>query len=195
MNSRPRPSPKYIFCIEGNWDSSLAQRTTVRPVLELLEAHAGVKYIYRDCSTRNELDFLLDKWRQKGYGDYKILYLAFHGQPGRIIIDSRSTVTLDELAESMPCRTSRRLIYFGACSVMRVDKRVIRRFIHSAGVRAACGYTTDVDWIPSTALDLIAMNELQRFSFTRPGLQAAEKSIRENTRRLAGRLGFRMVLG
>jgi hypothetical protein len=195
VSAKPRPALKHIFCIEGNWDSSLAQPTTVRPVLELLEVNAGVKYIYRDCSTRNELDFLLDKWRQKGYGDYKILYLAFHGEPGRIIIDNRNTVSLDELAEKMPCRTSRRLVYFGACSVMRVDKRVIRRFIRSAGVRAACGYTTDVDWIPSTALDLIAMNELQRFSFTRPGLQAAEKSIRENTRRLAGRLGFRMVLG
>jgi len=114
VSAKPRPAPKHIFCIEGNWDSSLAQQTTVRPVLELLEVNAGVKYIYRDCSTRTELDFLLDKWRQKGYGEYKILYLAFHGEPGRIIIDSRNTVTLDELAERMPCRTSRRLIYFGA---------------------------------------------------------------------------------
>ncbi len=43
------------------------------------------------------------------------------------------------------------------------------------------------------ALDLIGINELQRFSTTRRGLEAAERSIREVSRALSGRLGFRMV--
>ncbi len=45
----------------------------------------------------------------------------------------------------------------------------------------------------STALDLIAINEMQKFSMTHRGLVAAERSIRVNTRALSGQLGFRMV--
>lgn len=192
-DTKRKPKPKHIFCIEGNWDRDLNEKASVRPVLELLEINASVKFIYRDCSTVEELHFLLDSWQQKRYSDHQILYLAFHGEPGKILIDNRNRVSLEDLGHRLCCRTRRRLIYFGACSVLDIDKRLIRRFIREAGVVAVCGYKTDVDWIPSTALDLIAMNELQQFSFTRPGMAAAEKSIRRNTRRLAGRLGFRMV--
>ncbi len=188
-----RKHRKKIFCIEGNWNPRLSDRASVRPVLELLEINSDIGYIYKDCSTEEELYYLLERWQQKAYADYKILYLAFHGEPGRILIDTKHKISLAQLGEHLSCRTHRRIIYFGACSVMRIDKRVIKRFMRAAGVKAVCGYTTDVDWIPSTALDLIAMNELQRFSTTRQGMEAAEKSIRKNTRRLAGRLGFRMV--
>jgi len=188
-----RKHRKKIFCIEGNWNPRLSDRASVRPVLELLEVNSDIGYIYKDCSTEEELYYLLERWQQKAYADYKILYLAFHGEPGRILIDTKHKVSLDQLGDNLCCRTHRRIIYFGACSVLRVDKRIIKRFMRAAGVRAVCGYTTDVDWIPSTALDLIAMNELQRFSTTRQGMEAAEKSIRTNTHRLAGRLGFRMV--
>ena len=183
----------YIFCIEGNWEARLSGRATVRPVLDLLEANAGVRYIYRDCSTHEELDFLLDKWRQKGYADYRILYLAFHGYPGEILISSGVRVTLEQLGERLCCRTGQRLVYFGACSVLRVDRRRVKRLLRRAGIKAACGYTNDVDWIPSTALDLLALDTLSRFSITERGLAASERRILENARRLTGRLGFRMV--
>lgn len=50
-----------------------------------------------------------------------------------------------------------------------------------------------VDWIPSTALDLMALNRLSQFSMTKRGIDAAEARIRKDAFRLAGRLGFRMV--
>ena len=84
-------------------------------------------------------------------------------------------------------------MYFGACSVLQGNVRRIKSFLKKSGTRAVCGYTTDADWMKSTALDLIAINELQKFSTTRYGLAAAESSIRENTRALSGKLGFRMV--
>jgi hypothetical protein len=188
-----RTYPKRVFCIEGNWEEKLSQNATVKPVLELLRINADVKYIYRDCSTRAEMQYLLEKWQQKGYADYGILYLAFHGQPGKLIIDSRTTVSLEELGDIISMKPPQRLVYFGACSVLRGDARPIKTFLKRSGTRAVCGYTTDADWMKSTALDLIAINELQRFSTTRRGLEAAERSIREITRALSGRLGFRMV--
>ncbi len=185
--------PKHVFCVEGNWEDKLSGTASVKPVLELLENNADVKYIYRDCSTIEEMEFLIDKWRQKGYAQYKILYLAFHGSKGEIVISSRDRMTLEQLGERLDRRCHRRLIYFGACAVLAIDKRVIKRFLKASGAKAVCGYTTEVDWMKSTALDLIAMSELQKFSMTLQGLAAAEKSIRESTRALSGKLGFRMV--
>ncbi len=191
--ARPKTYPKYVFCIEGNWNDRLDQPATVRPVLELLDINAGVKFIYRDCSTTEEIEYLVDKWKQRGYAKYRILYLAFHGAPGELMVNSTSRLTLDELGERLDGRCHGRLVYFGACSVLDIDRRIIKRFLRNSGAKAVCGYTTDVDWMKSTALDLIAMAELQRFSMTRQGLTAAEHSIREGTRALSGRLGFRMV--
>ena len=118
--------PKRVFCIEGNWEEKLSQNATVKPVLELLRINADVKYIYRDCSTRAEMQYLLEKWQQKGYADYGILYLAFHGQPGKLVIDSRTTVSLEELGDIISMKPPQRLVYFGACSVLRGDARPIK---------------------------------------------------------------------
>ncbi len=185
--------PKYVFCIEGNWNDMLSRKTTVLPVLELLEINAGVQFIYRDCSTVEEMEFLVDKWKQRGYARYRILYLAFHGAPGELMINRRHRMTLEELGDRLDHRCHRRLVYFGSCSVLRIDERTIERFLEASGAKAVCGYTTDVDWMKSAALDLIAMTELQQFSLTRQGLAAAERSIRKSTRVLSGELGFRMV--
>jgi hypothetical protein len=185
--------PKHVFCIEGNWEEKLTHRATVKPVLELLEINAGVKFIYRDCSTKAEMLYLIEKWQQKAYSDYKILYLAFHGRPGELVIDKHTSVSLAELGDLINLRPHQRLVYFGACSVLKGDERVIKTFLKKSGTRAACGYETDVDWMKSTALDLIAINELQRFSMTHRGLEAVERAILDNTRALSGRLGFRMV--
>jgi hypothetical protein len=185
--------PKHVFCIEGNWEEKLSRQATVKPVLELLQINAGVRFIYRDCSTKAEMLYLIDKWQQRTYADYKILYLAFHGQPGELVIDSNTTVSLVELGDVINLRPHQRLAYFGACSVLKGDERLIKSFLKKSGTRAVCGYETDVDWMKSTALDLIAIVEMQKFSMTHRGLAAAERSIRENTRALSGRLGFRMV--
>jgi hypothetical protein len=185
--------PKHVFCIEGNWEEKLSRYATVKPVLELLQINAGVKFIYRDCSTKAEMLYLIEKWQQKAYADYRILYLAFHGRPGELVIDKRITVTLDELGKIINLKKHQRLVYFGACSVLKGDARVIKSFLKNSGTRAACGYETDVDWMKSAALDLIAINEMQKYSMTHRGLEAAERSIRNSTRALSGRLGFRMV--
>lgn len=185
--------PKHVFCIEGNWDEKLNRYATVKPVLELLQINAGLRFIYRDCSTKEEMLYLIEKWQQKAYADYKILYLAFHGRPGELVIDKHTAVSLEDLGEIINLRPHQRLVYFGACSVLKGDKRLIKRFLQKSGTRAVCGYETDVDWMKSTALDLIAINEMQKFSMTHRGLAAAERSIRVNTRALSGRLGFRMV--
>jgi hypothetical protein len=139
------------------------------------------------------MEFLVDSWQKARYREYGILYLAFHGRPGELVIDGDVTMSIEELGERIRFRKRQRIVYFGSCSVLRGDIRPLKTFLERSGTKAVCGYTTDVDWMMSAALDLVAINELQKYSSTHRGLAAAERSIRASTRALSGRLGFRMV--
>ncbi len=77
---------KGVFCLEGDWERDLRSRTSIGPVLELLEksGYPAVPYIRRDVGTVTEFDYYLKKWLLRKYDRYPILYLGFHGSPGRL---------------------------------------------------------------------------------------------------------------
>jgi len=189
-----KPKNKHIFCIEGNWDPDLSVKSTVRPMLELLDATEGVKFVHRDASTPEEFEFLVRKWRQKSYAAYRILYLAFHGYEGRLSIYGSKEMSLEDLAELLRRRCYGRVIYLGACSVLKLGRADIRSFLERTGAQAVCGYATDVDWTASTALDLLVMGTLQERSFDRAGLLKARAEVHRDAGRLVRKLGFRMVV-
>jgi hypothetical protein len=187
-----KPKNKHIFCIEGNWDPDLSVKSTVRPMLELLDATEGVKFVHRDAATPEEFEFLVGKWRQKSYAAYRILYLAFHGYEGRLSIYGSKEMSLDDLAGLLERQCYGRVIYLGACSVLRLGSAGISAFLNRTGAQAVCGYTKDVDWTASTALDLLVMSTLQERSFDRSGLLKARAEVRRDEGRLVRKLGFRM---
>lgn len=53
-----KDSWKHVFCIEGLWDSDLRSTITIKPGLDLLQTN-GLKYIYKDAATKEELNFYL----------------------------------------------------------------------------------------------------------------------------------------
>ncbi len=75
---------KHIFCLEGEYENSLDDRKSVLPLLEYLEATQELGYIYRRVATREEFLFYLEKSCLKKYQDYRLIYLAFHGEANYI---------------------------------------------------------------------------------------------------------------
>jgi hypothetical protein len=64
-----------IFCMESPWNPRLeGHRQTVRPLLELLRATNGHRFIHLTCSTRAEFEFNLRQHRR--YRSYGLIYLA-----------------------------------------------------------------------------------------------------------------------
>ena len=53
---------KKIFCLEGLWEEDLTKKSTILPILELLYLNNKIEYIYRDCATKEEFEFYLQKW-------------------------------------------------------------------------------------------------------------------------------------
>ena len=50
---------KGVFCLEGDWEPNLTSRTSIGPVLELLETsgYPSVPFIRRDVGTLTEVDY------------------------------------------------------------------------------------------------------------------------------------------
>ena len=85
---------KGIFCLETDSWWGVADRTTMEPMLKVLESAAvwKVPYIHRDVATREEFEHYLRQWRQKKLStDYPVLYLGFHGAREKLSVgDGRS---------------------------------------------------------------------------------------------------------
>lgn len=209
-------NPHGIFCLETIWFDE-AWNPSARPLLELLERMSGVPLVHRDVSTWEELDFCLGRWvgRNMYKKDYRlghlgILYLGFHGSPGKISLrtDSRQKSDDDEvdlcaIAESLtkdaPLYDARGcVIHFGSCSVLRAPDRV-REFKDKVGAACVSGYSRQVDTTPSWAFEFMYLDLLSQLLSSKEvnagTLGTLENKIgnKEEYKGLARTLGFKMI--
>lgn len=184
---------KGIYCLEGIWDDDLREKSSVRPILELLHLNRGIKYIYHACATLEETEFFLDKWRLRRYSSYPILYLAFHGEQNKLMLGNKKFYSLDELANRVYGKCSNSIIIFGSCSTLAIRKNYLKKFLDKTGALAICGYQTDVDWLPATAFEMLMLSEMQENEFSKRGILSIEKKINSIARKFSSDLYFRMV--
>jgi hypothetical protein len=194
---RTREQTKGIFCLEGDWWGDLKKPASVEPMLQLLESADQVPFIHRDVDTRATFEHYLGKWAQETHRDYPILYLAFHGEEGQIIVGDRrkteSRVSLEELGAFLKDACSKRVIHFGSCSTLALHGNTIKSFLRKTQALAVMGYEQDVDWMDSTAYDLLALAAAQDVSFTIHGANALVNTLATSCHARFGELlGFRL---
>jgi hypothetical protein len=160
----------------------------VQPILELLGKHNEIKYLYDRVHTKPELIHLLKKWSQKGYSDFGIGYLAFHGSPGTIHL-ARDSMTLAELAETLKGKLTGRVVHFGSCQVFRVPRSELERFRKKTGAKAITGYRDDVDWMQSAAFDLLFFDAFSYYS----RMDYVIRDVNQQAMGLGKRLKFTVV--
>lgn len=166
---------KGIFCLEGLWESDLKEPSTILPLLAFLKQSSGIPYVYRDCGTAEEFKFYLKKFPQQGYSGYPILYLAFHGVPGKIVIGGGKGIGLKEIAESLAGSCKGQVILIGSCSVLDIDIRFLKRFLITTQALAVLGYRNNVHFLRSSAFEMLLVSELQENAFDGHGVKAISK--------------------
>jgi len=175
-----------VFCLEGEWSSSLTDRSSVRPLLELLHTRGTIKYIHRDVATVDELDHLAARWPQKQYSDYRLGYFAFHGSEGRINV-GRHSVDLDHLGALLADRLTDKIVYFGSCSTAGIGEDALRQFKKTTRARAVCGYTEDVDWLEAAAFELLLIDSVAYYT---KRIDSPFKWLETNHGQMCDNLGF-----
>lgn len=178
---RKKGQTKGIFCIEGLWDPDLRVSSSVQPLLDMLNLNALIDYIHVDTATHEEFEVYVKKWMQKRYDRYPILYIASHGTANGIEL-SGDEYSLDALSELMADKCANRFIMFSSCSTLRIGKRVLRRFLRRTGALAVCGYRVDVNWLRSTAFELLLLSQIQKHEFSGRGAAAIEREATELAR-------------
>ncbi len=150
---------KNIASLESLWYSDSEESVTVIPILEIVSRMHEIKYSHLTCNTKTEFKYNLNLLRNKP--DYGILYLAFHGEPRKIILASHISITLETLSDYMGEDFASWTVHFGACSTIDTDTSYLSSFIQSTGVSMVSGYTKHTDWIESAAMDLLLFQQLQ----------------------------------
>ena len=190
---------KGVFCLETDQWFRQKDRSSIEPALRLVERYGKTRYERRDVATEGEFKFFLDKYLVPGYDNFPILYLGFHGwcaeddEDAFVEIGDGTTVPLERLEQWIAGRCRGRVIYFGACGVMATHGNRLNSFVKSTGAVAVAGYREKVDWLESTALDMLALGRLQDAAFTKSSINKFDRELKETAPGLYRRLGFRLV--
>jgi hypothetical protein len=185
---------KGIFCIEGFWEQGdVMDKASVYPILDLLHRRENIPFTYHRCATKEEILFMLSRWKGAVQKKHPILYFATHGDIGELDFGKKTKLKLEELEEILADKAHNCIFFFGSCFTMKKDKRVISRFLGKTGALAAMGYTKRVDWMKATSAELLALFYLQgAATFDTKGIKEIVKEMAPDEQ-FFNSLGFRMV--
>ncbi|MBC8416496.1 MAG: hypothetical protein ISS80_00625 [Candidatus Cloacimonetes bacterium] len=182
---------KGIFCLEGLWYDDLRKRSTVKPILELLELNSNISFLHSDCATEVEFNFYINKWKTAKYNHYPILYLAFHGKENGLLIE-KDVFTLEQIGDLLAGKCKNRVILFASCTTVKTDLRNLKKFLRKTNALAICGYRRIVPWISSTSFELMLLAAMQDNVFDGRGIEAIYRKI-SKVAKMFKELDFLMV--
>ena len=196
---------KSIYCIETVWSGS-KDRSSMRPIFQVLEDICATPYIYRDAATKHEFVNYINNWiniykDRKDNLIYPILYLGFHGKPGKIKFETKdgkkNLCPVRDLEEVLRENCKNRLVHFSSCRPLR-DGNERRSFLDNTKASAVSGYTEAVDWIECAAFELLYLSKLQEYRDPKLSPMVA-KSVYDELKKgpandLAKHLGFFMEI-
>lgn len=179
---------KHIYCLEGDWTDNLTIPQTIKSALEFLEVNSGIKFIHKNCVTKEQLSHYLKRYRLKKYQKYSICYLAFHGDPNLIYL-GKEKITLDDLADIVEGDLTNKIVHFGSCSTLSINAKLIKRFIRKTNALSVCGYTSDVDFLPSSIFDMLFFEMCQEYK----DMRCVDRDMKKYYGKLIRHLGFRFI--
>lgn len=104
----------------------------MRPAFDLLAAQEIVQVVHRDVGTTAELAYYAKKWKDRRYGRYTVVYLAFHGEPGKLWVGDEA-LDMEGLADLVGDACRGRFVHFGSCSTMRMSEERLSAFREAQG--------------------------------------------------------------
>jgi len=179
---------KGIFCLEGDWEKDLRVKKSIKSTLDYMNDCFGIRNIHRNCAVREQFIKYLKASVLKKYSNYSILYLAFHGDPNSILF-GKDNLTLNEIAELCENKLTNKIVHFGSCNSLNLEKRKLRNFIYKTNALCVSGYKKSINFNPSTVLDILYFEKWQNFK----NVRSVEKEMHAEYKGLMRSLGFTMV--
>ncbi len=189
---------KGIYCIETERWYGRKDRSSVEPILRLLEQVNKVRYLRKDVATCAELEYFLKQYTMTSFHSHSILYLGFHGwgvkkgDPWMTLTEGED-IFLKWIGEHLHDSLKGRVVYFGACGIMKAEN-ALQSFRATTEAGAVLGYEKEVDWVESAAFDLLVLSYLQEVDFTHSNsLEGLNNKIKKRAGVLYNQLGFKIL--
>lgn len=146
-----------IVILEGSWEDE-HEIPQILPYFQALAVtHPNdIEICHRTFRSVEDIKYYVGKIK-KDAG--VMLYIACHGKNGSLCPAHEVEISIEEVAEALSHVKSGGIsfVHFGACEmVSQSGRRNSQELIMSkSGAKWVSGYTTAVDWLPSTFLDLM----------------------------------------
>ena len=131
------------------------------------------------------------------YGEYGILFLAFHGDPEVLYLPGekgkREELSLSELGDLLEGKCKGKVIYFGSCGTLYTHLTKLKSFLRKTSALAICGYKEDIDWMQSSAFEILLLDAFQKRAFTRQGMELVLRDIKDISPKLVKTLQFKFI--
>lgn len=137
------------------------------PLLHFLESTIGIKYIYRQIATFEELKYYMKIIGSTHFqNNFGVVYFSFHGCPKNINLNGTGKISLEMLAAESAGNESflGRHIHFSSCETLKCSEDEILSFKRNVGAKSVSGYTEKVN--PTQAYINEIMYFHQIFSFS-----------------------------
>ena len=194
-----------IFCIETQWGEE--GRVSVKKALSFVaDFYGATDPVILTARAPEEFNEHLTTWSTRSDWEYPILYLAFHGfQHGLQVRSSGSAslwdyVRLPQIADFAKGKWDHCLVHYASCSTMDVPDSQLAAFVEGTGVEAVSGYSSDVDWLASMALDVMYLGTVLEKTGSKYVRADTMRLCRDRmlnssyTKELCKALGFRMAI-
>lgn len=184
-----RYKTKHIYCVEGDWAPDFRNKISIKTALDFLDVNANVRNIHKYCSSSEQMNSLIKEFALQRYSRYGILYFAYHGGKNCLHLGKRKKLYLEDLGEIIDGCAYKKIIHFGSCSTLNVDRWAIKRFMRKTGAIAVSGYSKDIPFIDSTLLDILFFEACQHYQKMKP----IEKYMKENHSGMMKNTGFKFI--
>ena len=166
-----------IFCLETEWDQSVYDMrydSQAKPLLEFLNNSNGVDYTFRQVATKADFDYYISHLMRASYKNYRIVYLCFHGNKGKIsFADSgkygdKASIGLLEFAKENEGIFEGKVVHYGSCSTFKVGEDEIMAFKRLTRASMVTGYQKVVEMTGSFIFEALLLNAI----YTHPNYRA-----------------------
>ena len=182
-----------LAVLESRWNNT--ENLTLRPLFELLQdVRRGKRTNYLYERFLGEQSFAEALTFFRGVGDVDLLYVGAHGskrgfgayQPGLKVL------TYECLRHQLEVGRPKSLcgVYLGSCSFGRKQNR--ERLLQDVALRWVAGYSKEIDWEESYALDLLFIKTIihSKVASASRKAEVAAKHLRQMCEGLVDELGF-----
>ena len=156
-----------LYCFEGEWNPEHPE-LSVKPLTEVLQHtyHAfgsDLTCTYRFCQTIERLEKNLDLLDGRKFSNpncHYCFYFAFHGSSQGLYDCENNFLPFELLAETLGSIAQNSIIFFGSCGA-KASEESLKEFKDSTSAKLVVGYGASVDWLASSAFELLFFSELR----------------------------------